>query len=488
MKRNEGFLKTAEELRPSLKVTAVELEGSGRVLKKGDEELFDLGDHYTGYVTVGFESTGRHQDAPLHFQISFYESSQEFSERPSRYHGWISPSWIQEERIHIDVLPCSCRLQRRYAFRYIKIRILSVSSNFSVKINRVSVDAVSSADEKKLIPFRGRREDERLDAVSVRTLHECMQEVFEDGPKRDRRLWLGDLRLQALTNYVTYRDLSLVKRCLYLFAGDTFDDGRVSNNIFIYPEPEMDDQFMFDYSLFFISTLRNYYEESGDIDTLRELEPTAYRQFELSRGCFDERNIAELKKTGPVFVDWKQTLHKQASAQGIYIYCLKDLLEIEKALGNSTSEIESEISVKTQAALDHLYSKKRGLFLSGRVNQVSYASQVWMVLAGVVQGDKAAEVLEKTENSPAAVKMRTPYMYHHYVEALIKCGRKQKAYEKMLEYWGAMLELGADTFYEIFDPKKTGSSPYGGKIIHSYCHAWSCTPAYFLRKYYSEGK
>ena len=27
-----------------------------------------------------------------------------------------------------------------------------------------------------------------------------MQDVFEDGPKRDRRLWLGDLRLEALAN------------------------------------------------------------------------------------------------------------------------------------------------------------------------------------------------------------------------------------------------------------------------------------------------
>lgn len=29
---------------------------------------------------------------------------------------------------------------------------------------------------------------------------DCMQSVFEDGPKRDRRLWLGDLRLQALAS------------------------------------------------------------------------------------------------------------------------------------------------------------------------------------------------------------------------------------------------------------------------------------------------
>ena len=56
----------------------------------------------------------------------------------------------------------------------------------------------------------------------------------------------------------------------------------------------------------------------------------------------------------------------------------------------------------------------------------------------------------------------------------------------MTAYWGGMLNKGADTFWEFYDPEDTNASPYGGKIIHSYCHAWSCTPAYFLRKYFSE--
>ncbi len=30
-----------------------------------------------------------------------------------------------------------------------------------------------------------------LDATAVGTLRDCMQTSFEDGPKRDRRLWIG---------------------------------------------------------------------------------------------------------------------------------------------------------------------------------------------------------------------------------------------------------------------------------------------------------
>lgn len=49
---------------------------------------------------------------------------------------------------------------------------------------------------------------------------------------------------------------------------------------------------------------------------------------------------------------------------------------------------------------------------------------------------------------------------------------------------GKMIEKGTDTFWEIFNPDNPDVSPYGGLVVHSFCHAWSCTPTYFLRKYF----
>lgn len=485
MVKNEKFLRAAKELKPTLIVTEKMLPGEKRILKKGDEVCYDFGNHYVGYLTVDFAPVGKHPDAPLYISVQFYESPEEFEEKPDKYHGWIAPSWIQQEQVHIDVLPCSYRFQRRYAFRYVKITVLKGSGNFDVKINKLTLQAVSSADDEKLLPFTGKEEDRRLDQVSVRTLHDCMQEVFEDGPKRDRRLWLGDLRLQALTNYVTYRNYDLVKRCLYLFAGDTLEEGRLANNLFIYPEAECDDQTMFDYSLFFINTLWDYYAASGDLATLRELEPVAYRQYELLCTCFDENDLLDPTKAGNCFVDWSKFLEKQAAAHAIYIYALKDLVKIEKELGKETVILEQEILRKTEAAKKHWYDQKKGLFVGGKYRRISYATQVWMILAGVVEGREAAHILEKVEKNPFATKPSSPYMYHHYIQALIDCGEKQKAYDKMKYYWGGMLDRDADTFWELYNPANPKESPYGGKIIHSYCHAWSCTPAYFLRKYFT---
>ena len=80
--------------------------------------------------------------------------------------------------------------------------------------------------------------------------------------------------------------------------------------------------------------------------------------------------------------------------------------------------------------------------------------------------------------------MVTPYMHHFYVTALLKCGERKKAVEYIRIYWGGMIRCGADTFWELYDPENENESPYGDVRVNSYCHAWSCTPTYFIRKYH----
>ena len=147
--------------------------------------------------------------------------------------------------------------------------------------------------------------------------------------------------------------------------------------------------------------------------------------------------------------------------------------------------LKEEIRRKGEAAR-RWYDPKQGVFLDGEKKSLSWASQIWMILAGIVDGDEGKAILERIEAIPRATRAATPYMYHHYIQALLDCGEKEKAYRKMKEYWGGMLELGATTFWEDFDPKAPDKSPYGGKILHSYCHAWSCTPTYFLRTYFAD--
>ena len=484
MKRNKYFLETAQKLTPTIHKRKITVAGTNQELGKGDCVVFDFEDHYVGTVAIKLGYTGRHPDAPLYLSISFCEHESELREQDGEYHGWISESWIQKELVHVDELPGILKLTRRYAFRYVVIKVIGISSNYRAVVESITATTVTSADDRRPKPLRASAREQKIDAVAIRTLRNCMQSVFEDGPKRDRRLWLGDLRLEALANYETYRDYNLVKRCLYLFAGCTLDNGAVASNMFLTPEVECDDQSMFDYALFFINTLWDYYEATGDDKTVSELFTTAFRQYELARERFaDCEIIPDSEVLGWCFVDWNLNLNKQASAQAIYVYALKSLVKLCTVVGRPHDDIAFEIEQKSAAARNTLWDTERGAFVSGEQKQISQATQIWMVLAGVVDRETAKTLLT-SEPFRAAERIVTPYAYHGYVQALINIGETELAKKVMLDYWGKMVDLGADTFWELFDPEDPDASPYGGKVVNSYCHAWSCTPTYFLRRYF----
>ena len=488
IERNKSFLEKARALEPVLLHRAVHKAPDAVPLAEGDRLVLDFGEHLVGFLSLRLDFTGSHPDAPVWLRVRFAEREQELSERVEDYHGWISSSWVQQEQLHVDVLPGVVSLQRRYAFRYVSVEVLGISSKYRLIVREASVDAVTSADENALLPFESDDEQLRaMDRIACHTLRDCMQRVFEDGPKRDRRLWMGDLRLQALANYETYQNHALVKRCLYLFAGSTLPDGKVGAGMFLDPEIEVDDTEMFDYALLFAPTLLDYVRVTNDTQTLQELWPTAKRQIELARTRFDQHDvIRDSDVLGWCFLDWNLALNKQAGAQGVYLYALQAALELARMTGDREFSMfaRKELAAKRRAALERLYDPDLGLFISGAKSQVSYASQIWMVLGGVVSGEEAAQLLQRVAAYPDAVTIVTPYLYHHYIQALLDCGEKARALETLRYYWGGMVDAGADTFWELYNPDNPEESPYGGTIVNSYCHAWSCAPAYFLRKYF----
>ena len=478
------FLEKAEALKPRLQVETVRPVSGlpDAALSEGDSVVLDFGNHFVGRLTLCLSFEGSHPDAPAWMRFKFCENARELEETLEGYRGWISKGWVQTEEAHVDVLPAQLALPRRYAFRYVRIDVLALSSKYRLTLEDAWAETTTSAEDAAVTRFSGDERDAAIDRIALRTLRSCMQSVFEDGPKRDRRLWLGDLRLQALANYASYRNNDLVKRCLYLFAGVADGAGRLPACLFLEPKVEADDTYMFDYALFFIPTLLEYLRQTDDNETALQLLPTALKQLELSENQFDGDLVRDSDRLGWCFVDWNLSLNKQASAQAIWLYCAKAALELCDRLGNARPNgLEALIVGRAEAMRKAWFDEARGVFVSGADRQVSWASQVWAVLAGVVEGDQAAKCLEAVRHIPDAVGMVTPYMMHHYIEALCCAGHRAEALDALRSYWGAMVDYGADTFWELFNPDDPDESPYGSPVVNSYCHAWSCTPTWFLR-------
>ena len=84
-------------------------------------------------------------------------------------------------------------------------------------------------------------------------------------------------------------------------------------------------------------------------------------------------------------------------------------------------------------------------------------------------------------------KITTPYMHFYELEALCAMGEQNYVLKKMKGYWGGMLDLGATSFWEEYDPSKKGAehyAMYGREFGKSLCHAWGASPIYLLGKYF----
>lgn len=455
-------------------------------LNKNDKIILDFGEHCVGHLKLHLESFGEPMDSPLYLHFKFAEMPVELAIDSSTYHGWISSSWIQEEYIHLDSLPYDLSLPRRYSFRYVEITVIDTSSKWSVRISHPTVFTESSVSIKQISPIdTDDKKLKKIDEVSIKTLHECMQDVFEDGPKRDRRLWLGDLRLQALANYQTFKDYSLVKRCLYLFGGSITTDDKIPADVFISPDIIPDSVFLMDYSLFFISVLKDYFDVTNDKDTLNDLYPIAKRTLKKVLTYVNNDEILVTDDSWKLFVDWSKEIDKNTAGQAILIYALKQFVElanIEK--DNDLNYYQEKIKKLSASSLNLLFDKNEGLFVSGDKKEFNIASQVWMVLAHIMSDEENEKLMNISITKFFPITgIATPYMYHHITQALLESNHKVEAIRLIKDYWGKMVELNADTFWEAFEPNNLNFSPYGSLAINSYCHAWSCTPTYLIRKY-----
>ena len=477
------YLQKADENLPVLYATVIRPDTEVRPLKDGDTMILDLGNHYVGYLsfTVGYAHW--YCDAPLRMELRFCETARELEDDSNDYHGSLCRSWLQDEVINVD-FPGVYRMPRRYAARYVLIKILYASQ--PVTLTEFAFEAVSSADMNALKPCEIQDgELAVIDRVATHPLRNCMQRVFEDGPKRDRRLWIGDLRLEALANYYTFGNVELTRRCLYLFgAADRNPYGVMPG--YVYENPIFVSGYwtILDYGFMFVNTLCDLYGHTGDEDTFRDLYPVAKGILDSAEANKDGQGLVNTT-CGDAFIDWCPGLCKGAALEGVYLYTLNLWCEALEALGKPEAvTYRARLEAGRAASRRYLYDEEKMAFINARDEyQYSVHAAAWMALGGVVEGGEAREVLLNAIRSAESVKPFTPYMHHYVVEALFLVGAREEAERYIRRIWGGMVKDGADTFFEAYVPDDPDFSPYGDRKMNSMCHAWSCTATYFIRKY-----
>ena len=460
-----------------------------RSFKSQSGVIADFGEHLTGYFTFSLAEAGSVPDAPVRIRFTFGEVPAELTTPFDPYPGALSRGWLEDEVVTVSDIPATITIPRRVAFRYVKMELVNSNVYPDFRISNISFTATTSvkAMPDTLTASAGKM-IAAIDKAGLTTLKECMQTVYEDGPKRDRRLWIGDLYLESLANMYSFRNYDLTKHCLYLIAGLSYKDGVAASNIFERPTPHPQVNPLFDYALIYNVAVKEYVQATGDKQTATDLWPLIRRQLDIPKKYIQPDGMLDYERANKewwLFFDWRSGLDKQAALQGVVIWAYKNTYELAKMIGkqNEVSDLPALINKLSSAAHKNLYDAATGVFISGKDKQVSYASQAWMVLSGVASKAEGAQALSKLAVMDNVVYPGAPYLYHYVIEAMITCGMNKEAKTLLLDYWGGMINKGADTFWEVYDPKDDFLSPYNFFPINSYCHAWSCTPVYFIRKY-----
>lgn len=125
-------------------------------------------------------------------------------------------------------------------------------------------------------------------------------------------------------------------------------------------------------------------------------------------------------------------------------------------------------------------------FTTGKRHVTRHAN-IFAVMFQIADETQRAQIIQNVIQNTEIPAITTPYFKFFELEVLCQEGYLQDVLQIMRDYWGGMLERGAVTFWEEFDPRQPEEAQYdmyGDRFGKSLCHAWSASPIYFLAKYY----
>lgn len=459
----------------------------GHSFKGKRSVTFDFGEHLTGHFTLRMKILTKTQDAPIRLRLTFGELPAEINMPLDPWHGKLSRAWMQDETVTVEDVTQPLTISRRLAMRYVRIDLLAQSS-FDFAITDISFTVASSAgDVQTKLSSTASPLIRQINDVATRTLHECMQTVYEDGPKRDHRLWIGDLYLESLANRYTFRQFQLTKHCLYLLASLSDDKGLLMGNCFEKPTPHPEyNVFVPPYSLLYDSTLLEYLKDTDDQETAKDLYTVAQVQMDNALTYVGEDNLFDPARCrGWIFFDHLRGLDTSAPMQRAICFALSQSAEFATMLGHDDDSKRWTAKAKEMRRAGHnkLFDKKRSIVVSGKAQQVSIHSQAWAIKGGILSSNEGQRAISTALVMDDCVKPSSPYATHYRVDAMHLCGMHKEARQYVEQYWGGMVNKGADTFWEAYAPDNDFFTPYNFFPLNNSCHAWSCTPVCFIHQY-----
>lgn len=442
--------------------------------------LFDFGKELQGgiqLVTGGFPP-----QKPIYVRIRLGES---VSEAMSEIDGKNGAGNDHAIRDQVILLPWMGVTEiGNSGFRFARIDLVNDSAELHLK----EIRAISTFRD---IPYKGSfvSSDERLNKIwqtGAYTVHLNMQEYLWDGIKRDRLVWLGDLHPEVMTVNSVFGYNEVVPKSLDLIRDATPIPGWMNGSS--------------TYSMWWVLIQRDWYYYHGDLAYLKEQQTylTDLLRLLISKVGPDGRETLE----GWRFLDWPSSENPtgiDAGLQSLLLMAIQAGDELSTLLGDNVLASECRETVKR---MEKAAPKVKKAFTKSEIAPDAPGSKQGAALLALAGLMKPEEANKKYLSVGGARGFSTFYGYY-MLRAMAAAGNYQGAMDVIRQYWGAMIDLGATTFWEDFNMdwlpnasridelvppgKKDIHGDYGDYCYkgfrHSLCHGWASGPTAWLSEY-----
>lgn len=363
------------------------------------------------------------------------------------------------------------------AFRYVNI----------VCEGNVNLHKFSALFEYLPLNYRGsfKCSDEKLNSiweVSRYTLHLNTREFFLDGIKRDGWVWSGDAYQSFLMNYYAFFDNEVCKRTLTALRGKD----PVATHI----------NTIMDYSFYWFVSFYDYYLYTGDLEFIKQNYSKMLTLMDFCIKRTNKNGMMEGLKGDWVFIDWADMDNKgEVSAEQLLFYRSLEIMgQISQLLADDKNFIRFSSLAKElkNKIVEFFWNEDLGGLVITRINdkpleQITKHANIFALMFNLLDKNQVSSVVNKVLLNESIQKIKTPYFRFYELAALCEAGKHAFVIKEILDYWGCMLNLGATTFWEEYDPTLKGTehyAMYGEPFDKSLCHAWGASPIYLLGKYF----
>lgn len=308
----------------------------------------------------------------------------------------------------------------------------------------------------------------------VYTVHLNMQELLWDGIKRDRMVWYGDMHPEMLV-------------IRSVFGYNEVLDKSLRYAPFMNPLPQWPNMKTV-YGYWYLLILWDWYFHNGKKELVFELKDYwlgLLKQFMDLVHIDREEPLDESEYRTGFMLDW-QTSQTEAGKTGVYALLRLTLL----ASANLCELVGEEEQKEKCLKYAEMIQKHVG-------NHNGKKSTIAMLYLADMFADKDEVGKLLTEGNGRGM---SPFMSYYILTVVASTVGMEAALRMLREYYGAMLEVGATTFWEDFDLDwmregasierilepgeydilaENGAYCYKG-LRHSLCHGWSGGPAAFV--------